>query len=591
MLISSSCHHTVFMNSSTRLPKTTFPTYKNDAQIEEKLFSAFCEELSPIFVLSDSAECNKNISIVLKMIVDYLEDQKELFHLCSKLALRVLRLNLFVKNHRLCIAKFLTLLDVLSQPDVGSCDEAAKTLEVFTLVVLLLMLKIFSQADSTDHFNVIKPAELMLALKDLYFFETICTLISRRAKALDNSRSSYILIKFNCDLVFQYLFHTVLLSESQFAALSESDVIPNVIKHLLCMGCFNNYNSRDEDSEEIRKLISYEEFNLILLLNEQYMMRLLTTSNLTNKVFECLCVEKANSRNGICAFTNILVYHMNREKSHVVKILMLKFLYLIFTLSFSASLPYLNDLKILVDIIIRELDNLNYCSEDDESSLLALTYAKVLFPLLKFSQLSDLKPAYKPAEIAEVLSNIILNCETSLERTLKSDGDYSDAIVKTAVKCFSTPCLRTSKPTSRVAQLITHLNESKDSMCSLSSHKSRTGRLRRESADYSPSTESLSIACVSTVRAASANNYSKTNQTLVSKKLENLTPSEDSFYSVFELQQSLNSMSVTNPSLNSKVSPPIRRSRVQPASSSILMKALQKKAPPPPPTPHQRRII
>lgn len=595
-----------------RPPTTTFPSYKdNDVKAQERLLAFLYEELSPILILSDPEECNKNISIVLKSIVDFLIVQSQLYHLCSKLALKVLQLNLFVKNFRLCIGKLLMLIEVIGQPVAGNCDVSTHTLEEFILVIFLLLLKLSSDLESkSDSQNRVDPLQLMLVLEELGFFGIVCNFISRKAKALDYSRPSYVLLKFNCDIIFQYLYEAVLLSEEQFDALSASDVLPNVISHLLSMGSFDNYNVKDNETDDMKKLISYEEFKLVLLINEQYMMRLLTTSTHVNRVFECLCVKQTGSTDGICAFTNILVYHMNREQSHIIKILMLKFLYLVFTSSYSAKLPYLNDLKILVDIIVRELNDLNYCSGNDDESLLALTYIKVLFPLLKFSQLNDLKPMYKQSQITDVLTNIIINGEIALGKYCDTQKDSRpQTIVKTAVKCLSTPSLKATKTIPKVAHLMNNSNDSSDSLASNSSLSSRASQLRLQSTDSTSSTDSFSLARVSSVRATKSNDYNKTNERYVSEKLKKQTTTDENLDKVLEVQQSVCAMTI-----NLHNSPPFSpsSSNLQPLSrspsnsssslrkafplcsqsSSIAMKAKLKKAPPPPPPPpRQRRMF
>lgn len=574
-------------------PLTTFPTHsRNDAQSQKELYRLLCEELSPIIIISDPAECNENFLIVLKTIVDFLEEQNHLYHLCSKLAFRVLRLNLFVKNYKLCIGKLLGLFEFVSQPVAGNCDSS-QTLEEFILVMILLMLKLLSENESQDSF--VKPEKIMRTLRQLGFFMIMAKSISAKAHTREHTRSSYYLIKFDCDIIFQYLYEVGMLAEEQFDFLCSNDLIPSVLQNLLSMGNFDDYTDSVEDSENVKTLVSYEQFKLILLLNEQFMMRLLTTSSHANKVFESLCVGETNTTNGICAFVNILVYHMNREESHVLKILMLKFLYLVFTSSYSARLPYLNDVKIIIDIIVRELNDLNYCSDDDDSSLLALTYVKVLFTMLLFSQLSDLTPVYKPAEITDVLSNIILNCESALNKHSESSSELrAQAIVKTAMKCLKIPCLKCTKPVAKVNHLMYHQNDSADSVGLLSSHNSRVHQLRTNSIDSSNSVESFSLARVSSVRATNVNDYNLSNVNPVTKSLERSLKKEE-FDSMSDLETSIDCLTVqdTATKLDSRSilseSSPKKSSSIK---TSILEKAKLKKAPPPPPPPpRQRRYV
>lgn len=586
--------------SSTSLPVTTFPTrHTHEANTKGDLFDSVHERLRPILILSDPKECNKNFSVVLKTIVDHLAEQKQLYHLCSKLALCVLRLTLFVKNYKLCIGKLLGLVEIINS-SAGGFDETTKTLEAFVLVIFLLLLKLSAEGKSkkrNEDSKMVACQDLLLVLEELNFFNLIGRSITQKTKHTDHSREAYFLLKFDCDIIFLYLYEIVMLSEQQFELLAESDFIPSVVDHLL--SAESSHDARDEDAEEIKNLVAYEEFKLLLLINEQYMMRILTTNNLVNKVFESLSIQRNDSTNGICAFINILAYHMNREESHVLKILMLKFLYLVFTSSYSARLPYLNDLKILVDIVIRELNDLNYCSVDDDGSLLALTYIKVLFPLLKFSQLKDLVPAYKPAEITDVLSNIILNCEIVTEREcVTKSSSHARAMVKTAVKCLSIPYLKAAKPSShKISSLMSVQNDSSDSINSQGSGTIRVNKIRLQSGESSSSTESFSLARVSSVRAINKNDYHKANGATGFERLEKISQScNGAFDSVPGLGDSVSELSISGSSVDNSNSPlpkppalPLRSRELTPAVSSILMKAKQKKAPPPPPPPARRR--
>ncbi|GME81801.1 unnamed protein product [[Candida] boidinii] len=91
---------------------------------------------------------------------------------------------------------------------------------------------------------------------------------------------------------------------------------------------------------------------------------------------------------------------------------MLKVLYLIFTTSKTCQWVYLNDLKVLIDIFIRELFNLS--ARRDES--LINTYLRVLCPMLIFTNLKD--EDYKLDSIKEVL-NYLNNFENSSNMTKK----------------------------------------------------------------------------------------------------------------------------------------------------------------------------
>ena len=348
--------------------------------------------------------------MVLKAIVDELKVQKETYHTCSVLALKLLRLNLLVRNIRLCVGKLLGLIHMLSE-NLQADPQESLHLKQLVLIILLLLLKLKEDQRSgicIDHNLLLKT------LRALGFAKIMGNFITRQIELSESGHELFVILKFSCDIVFQYLYHIILLSDEEFEALTESPLIPTLISHLLSNDSFNHYNLEEDDFEDESRLIAYEEFKLLLLINEQYMMMSLSANVKENKVFEGLLAQRRDSVNGISGFTNLLVFHMNREESHIIKILMLKFLYVIFTTSSSAKLPYLNDLKILIDIMIRELNDMSYTGEDQASnSFLALTYLKVLYPMLMFSQISELDPGYKAKELVDMLRNIVVNCDVN----------------------------------------------------------------------------------------------------------------------------------------------------------------------------------
>jgi hypothetical protein len=80
-----------------------------------------------------------------------------------------------------------------------------------------------------------------------------------------------------------------------------------------------------------------------------------------------------------------------------LQILILKLLYLLFTTRATYEYFYTNDLRVLVDVIVRNLLDL-----PDESETLRHMYLRVLFPLLAHTQLRH-PPHYKREEIQRLL--------------------------------------------------------------------------------------------------------------------------------------------------------------------------------------------
>lgn len=607
-----------FDDSTLDLPVTTFPS----SDLEHS--AGLDDQLRPILVNSDSAECNANLSTFLKLVVDHLKGLPESYHACLVYALQLLSLNLFLKNCQLCLGKILGLVSALSNPVPGDNETEVHHLKQMLLIVMLLLLKLRGEPGADcDLSSIVEDDALFKTLKLLGLVSIIANFISSHIERKDSTHASYVMLKFNCDIVFQYLYHVVLLSDDEFAGLTETRLIPTLIRDLLSNDNFNNYELNGDDFEDETKLIAYEEFKLLLLINEQYMMKSLSTSILQNKVFDGLLTQRKDTINGICGFTNLLVYHMNREESHIIKILMLKFLYLIFTSSYSAKLLYLNDVKILVDIFIRELNDNSYSVDTNgDSALLALTYLKVLYPMLAFSELSDLNPSYKAGELIEVLRNVVVNCDTG-----SSDNDddsfvnqdveklaQASNIVKAAMKCLTIPWLKRAGSRSITSRLMKNANVSSDSIASASTLSSRLTNFKLESAENLSSSDSLTFTRVASVRLSSksdfhkhttSHNLSVSHQALVEDPEEEnifeannhnvfLNPKYSaSSHETLKLKVSVGLLDLPKEYLKEKALPPIpNEARLQSSKAAIISvkeKGRHKKAPPPPPPPPRRR--
>ena len=81
-----------------------------------------------------------------------------------------------------------------------------------------------------------------------------------------------------------------------------------------------------------------------------------------------------------------------------LQLLTLKLLYLLFTTRTTYEYFYTNDLRVLVDILIRNLLDL-----PEDASALRHTYLRVLYPLLAHTQLRY-PPQYKREEIRKLLA-------------------------------------------------------------------------------------------------------------------------------------------------------------------------------------------
>lgn len=567
-------------------------------------------QAQPILINSDPSECNKNLSTYLKLVVDFLKTQSEVYHVCSILAVDLMRSNLFLKNFLLAIGKFLSLLNVLSETDSAYFHEIIH-MKQFLLITLLIVFKM------KDHMgndvSLLRDGELLQILKELNFVKVLSHLISNHIRDSDASHSSYVILKFCSDIFFQYLYQVVLLSEDEFNALRESPLIPTLITDLLSNNNFNNYDVTVSEYEDEEKFLAYEEFKLLLLVNEQFLMMCLSSNSSQNRVFEGLMINRKDSVNGICGFTNLLVYHLNREESIIIKILMLKFLYLVFTTSYTSRLPYLNDVKILLDVILRELNDLDYSSDQPtENKMLAMTYLKVLYPLLLFSQLKDLQEPYKVTDIVDTMRNVVINCDDGSSDNLpkKSKQSESSAIVKSAMKCLSVPWIKNiSNCKSAYPSLMKHKDSSFDSVSSVSSASPKLGS--QKSSSKAGLNESLSFTRVASVRAGSRDDFNlhtkshnlnlagtdDSNDSMFSANNGNIFQAPKTIPGTFDHFEEL-AASHTEDLLDlpkeflqqeneKKKGPPVRPYNKN--GWCLQEKAKHKKAPPPPPPPPRRR--
>jgi Protein of unknown function (DUF2013) len=113
----------------------------------------------------------------------------------------------------------------------------------------------------------------------------------------------------------------------------------------------------------------------------------------TNRVVKILSLHGSD----FMTFGENLILLLNRETETSLQLLILKLLYLLFTTKATHEYFYTNDLRVLLDVIIRNLLDL-----PNELVSLRHTYLRVLHPLLAYTQLSQ-PPFYKRTEIIKVL--------------------------------------------------------------------------------------------------------------------------------------------------------------------------------------------
>ncbi|KAF7555048.1 hypothetical protein G7046_g6652 [Stylonectria norvegica] len=158
----------------------------------------------------------------------------------------------------------------------------------------------------------------------------------------------------------------------------------------------------EEVSDDVHDPYHYPTIRVLLVLNEQYMLASTDSSSdsdypsapLTNRIVKCLSLHGPACR----TFGENIILLLNRETETSLQLLILKLLYLLFTNKATYEYFYTNDLRVLLDVIIRNLMDL-----PDEKMSLRHTYLRVMYPLLAHTQLNQ-PPNYKQDEILRVLN-------------------------------------------------------------------------------------------------------------------------------------------------------------------------------------------
>nr|KMM64705.1 hypothetical protein CPAG_01057 [Coccidioides posadasii RMSCC 3488] len=160
----------------------------------------------------------------------------------------------------------------------------------------------------------------------------------------------------------------------------------------------------EEVSNDVDDPYHYPVIKVLLVLNEQFMV---STHDApaehpslvppTNKVIKVLSMYGGVYK----TFGENIILLLNRENETSLQLLTLKLLYLLFTTPSTYEYFYTNDLRVLVDILIRNLLDL-----PEEASALRHTYLRVLYPLLTHTQLKN-PPYYKRDELRRLFAILI----------------------------------------------------------------------------------------------------------------------------------------------------------------------------------------
>jgi hypothetical protein len=154
----------------------------------------------------------------------------------------------------------------------------------------------------------------------------------------------------------------------------------------------------------------------------------------TNRILKILSAHGPSYR----TFGENLILLLNRESSLSAQLLILKLLYLLFTTPSTYEYFYTNDLHVLVDVIIRNLldldpgNNESSIAEDgserDGQKTLRHTYLRVLCPLLKNTQLAREGNNYKREEVRRLL-HLLVN------RSSAHFAPVDETILRLVIRC------------------------------------------------------------------------------------------------------------------------------------------------------------
>ncbi|KAF2768530.1 hypothetical protein EJ03DRAFT_117361 [Teratosphaeria nubilosa] len=199
----------------------------------------------------------------------------------------------------------------------------------------------------------------------------------------------------------------------------------------------------EELSDDAEDPYHYHLIRVLLVLNEQYMCLASAPPSpdgnygpITNRILKLLSSHGPSYR----TFGENLILLLNRESALGPQLLILKLLYLLFTTPSTYEYFYTNDLHVLVDVIIRNLLDLDPSigkSDEEREGQRALrhTYLRVLCPLLKNTQLARQGSNYKRNEVRRLL-HLLVNSSTA------HFAPVDETVIRLVIRCKEIEWLR-----------------------------------------------------------------------------------------------------------------------------------------------------
>lgn len=245
------------------------------------------------------------------------------------------------------------------------------------------------------------------------------------------------------DFALHRLLLELLFEMSRIQKLSRDDIMTVDDSFILLL--FQHIEQLSDDADDP---YHYPIIRVLLVLNEQYMC--LANASLspaedgppiTNRILKLLSMHGPLYR----TFGENLILLLNREVELGPQLLILKLLYLLFTTPSTYEYFYTNDLHVLVDVIIRNLLDLDPGiggeahspdgTDRDGQRALRHTYLRVLCPLLKNTQLAREGNNYKREEVRKLL-HLLVN------RSSAHFAPVDETVIRLVIRCKQIGWLR-----------------------------------------------------------------------------------------------------------------------------------------------------
>lgn len=231
----------------------------------------------------------------------------------------------------------------------------------------------------------------------------------------------------------------LLFEMSRIQKLSREDLTTVDDSFILCL--FQLIEQLSDDADDP---YHYPTIRVLLVLNEQYMCLANAPASpggepqsMTNRILKLLSIHGPLYR----TFGENLILLLNRETQLGPQLLILKMLYLLFTTSSTYEYFYTNDLHVLVDVIIRNLLDLDESADSslapdlDGQKALRHTYLRVLCPLLKNTQLAKEGNNYKREEVRRLFYLLV-------DRSSAHFAPVDETVIRLVIRCKQIEWLR-----------------------------------------------------------------------------------------------------------------------------------------------------